>query len=186
MIMDRRWRQEFSGMRGFREEDMIDHDISSADIDALRYPSDEEVATKGIKGLFYGHFHKWDAHEHLKICKDIGWKPLESAPKGSWNDYENCDMKFIDIREHIKYLKYGYGRATDQLNIAIRNRRILREEALEIVRNVDGDFSKQNIQEFCNYLGITESYFKKVVDGFVNTDLFEEKKGVWHAKFTKN
>ena len=77
MIMDRRWRQEFAGMRGIREEDMIDQEISSGDIDALRYPSDEEVAAKGINGTFFGQYHKWDAMEHLEVCKSIGWKPLD-------------------------------------------------------------------------------------------------------------
>jgi N-acetyl sugar amidotransferase len=186
MIMDRRWRQEFAGMRGFREEDMIDDEISSADIDALRYPTDEEVSSKGVKGIFYGHFHKWDAREHIQVCKDIGWKPLEEAPKGSWVDYENCDMKFIDLRENIKFLKYGYGRATDQLNIEIRNRRISREDALTIVRNIDGDFSTDNRKEFCDYIGITEKYFMYVVDGFANTDLFKKTNGVWLPKFTRN
>ena len=79
MLMDRRWRQEFSGMRGFREEDMIDFDVSSADIDALRYPSDDIVAEKDVRGIFYGHFHKWDAFEHIKICEENGWKRLAKA-----------------------------------------------------------------------------------------------------------
>ena len=35
-------------------------------------------------------------------------------------------------RKHIKYLKYGYGRATDQLNIAIIHRSIKTDEALDI------------------------------------------------------
>ena len=29
--MDKRWRQEFGGMRGFREEDMVDEDITAED-----------------------------------------------------------------------------------------------------------------------------------------------------------
>ena len=124
--------------------------------------------------------------QHIQVCKDIGWKPLDEAPKGSWVDYENCDMKFIDLRENIKFLKYGYGRATDQLNIAIRNRRISRGDALAIVRNIDGDFSTDNRKEFCDYIGITEKYFMRVVDGFVNTDLFKKTDGVWLPKFTRN
>ena len=185
MIMDKRWRQEFGGMRGFREEDMVDDTISSSDIDALRYPSDEEVKSKGIKGLFYGHFHKWDAGEHMKICESIGWKPLDEVPKGSWVDYENCDMKFIDLREHIKFLKFGYGRATDQLNISIRNSRISRQEALSIVKTIDGEFSLESRKEFCEYLDISEDYFTQVVDGFVNTELFTKIDGKWSPKFKR-
>ena len=165
---------------------MIDQEISSGDIDALRYPSDEEVAAKGINGTFFGQYHKWDAMEHLEVCKSIGWKPLDTAPKGSWVDYENCDMQFIDIREHIKYLKFGYGRATDQLNIAIRNRRIEREDALEIVREIDGQYDEKNKHEFCQYLGMSEKYFDNILDGFVNTDLFEKVNGAWLPKFDRN
>ena len=185
MLMDRRWRQEFSGMRGFREEDMIDFEISSADIDALRYPSDDLVASKDVRGIFYGHFHKWDAFEHIKICEENGWKRLDSPPVGSWVDYENCDMRFIDIREHIKYLKYGYGRATDQLNIAIRNGRINRKEALDIVRTIDGQYDLKNKELFCEYIDITTSYFDKIVDSFVNTEIFEKTNEGWKFKYKR-
>ena len=42
--------------------------------------------------------------------------------------------QIIDIRERIKFLKYGYGRATDQLNIAIRMNEMSRAQALSIVK----------------------------------------------------
>ena len=144
------------------------------------------MAEKDIRGLFYGHFHKWDAMEHIKICEDIGWKRLDQPPEGSWVDYENCDMRFIDIREHIKYLKYGYGRATDQLNIELRNGRISRKEALEIVRDVDGNFSDLNKELFCSYIDITAKQFDKIVDSFVNTELFEKVDGKWKSKFIRS
>ena len=47
-------------------------------------------------------------------------------------------MKFIDIRERIKFLKYGYGRATDQLNIAIKSNLISRKKALKLADKIDG------------------------------------------------
>ena len=106
MIMDKRWRQEFAGMRGFREEDMVDEEVSLADIEPLKFPEDEAVRIAQLTGLFYGYFYKWDAAKHIKVCESLGWKPLEQIPKGSWVNYENCDMQYIDIREHIKYLNY--------------------------------------------------------------------------------
>ena len=104
---------------------------------------------------------------------------------GSWVDYENCDMRFIDIREHIKYLKYGYGRATDQLNIAIRNGRINRKEALDIVRTIDGQYDLKNKELFCEYIDITTSYFDKIVDSFVNTEIFEKTNEGWKFKYKR-
>lgn len=186
MVMDRRWRQEFGGMRGFREEDMVDNEISIEDLSLLCYPSDEEVKQAGLLGTFYGYFYKWDALTHVKLMQGLGWRPLESAPAGSWLDYENCDMRFIDIRERIKFLKYGYGRATDQLNIWIRNGRIARAEALEIVKRIDGNVDENNIVEFCNYLSISRSEYEQTMDTFVNTDLFvRDSQNQWVLAFER-
>ena len=90
-------------------------------------------------------------------------------------------MKFEDVREHLKWIKYGYGRATDQVNIYIRNNMLSREEGLKIVKERDGKMELK--KEFCDFIGISEEHFDKVRDGFVNTDLFKrDKKGEWILK----
>ncbi|MDH5325763.1 MAG: N-acetyl sugar amidotransferase [Gammaproteobacteria bacterium] len=180
MIIDRRWRQEFGLMRGFREEDMVDEEISMEDLCMLQFPSDEDIQKLGILGLFYGYFYKWDASVHLQVVKKLGWQALVEPPQGAWVDYENCDMKYIDIRERVKFLKFGYGRATDQLNIEIRNNRISRSEALEIAKNIDGGVDSDNVKEFCDLIGISLEKYEKIMDSFVNHDLFEkDSKGEW-------
>ena len=183
MVMDKRWRQEFGGMRGLREEDMVDSDISIDDLRALQYPSDEMVNDIGVTGIFYGQYFKWDATIHTEKMKKIGWTALPSPQAGSWVDYENCDMEYVDIRERIKYLKYGYGRATDQLNIELRHGRITREDALAIAKNIDGKVEQCNINKFCNYLGISIDKYNLIVDSFVNSDIFmKSKDGNWIMK----
>lgn len=172
-IMDKRWRQEFGGMRGLRETDMVDLDTSEDDISALYFPTDEQLNSAQVMGVFYGSFYKWDIGVQLPEVEALGWRRLPEAPQGSWVDYENCDMKFIDIRERIKYLKFGYGRATDQINIEIRNGRINREYGLSLVKELDGKVSRENEDEFCSYLGISRDEYLAIVDGFVNKNIFE-------------
>jgi len=174
MMMDQRWRQEFGGMRGFREEDMVDEEINLTDLRMLQFPSDTDVHEARTLGIFYGHFFKWDAGKHTELVKGLGWVPLPVPPAGSWIDYENCDMKFIDIRERIKYLKYGYGRATDQLNIELRHGRISREDALNFAKKIDGNVDPENVIEFCNYIQISREEYEEVMDSFVNHDIFEK------------
>ena len=129
-IMNKKWRQQHGGMRGMREEDVVDKDIKLDDIKMLTFPSDKEVEDSRVQAVFYGHFFKWEPEKHTKFVKKFGWKDLKKPQKGSWSKTENIDMKYIDIRERVKYLKYGYGRATDQLNIAIRSNLISRKKAL--------------------------------------------------------
>ena len=83
-------------------------------------------------------------------------------------------MRYIDIRERIKFLKFGYGRATDQINIEIRNGRISREEGLIIVKELDGAVSKENENDFCNFIGISRKEYRAVIDSFVNKNIFSE------------
>ena len=173
MVMDKRWRQEFSGMRGFREEDMVDDQISLDDLSLLKYPSDEEIHNSEVSAVFLGHFLKWNPTEHTEFIKTLGWKALKNAPKGSWSKTENCDMEYIDIREKIKFLKYGYGRATDQLNIAIRNNEINRSEALLIAKANDGQVDKINVKNFSNFLDISEDQLNSIINSYVNTSIFK-------------
>jgi len=174
VIMDKRWRQEFGGMRGFREEDMVDTEISINDLRILHYPSDDDIHTSGVMGTFYGQYYKWDAKIQTEYIKLFGWSALPKAPSGSWMDYENCDMKFIDIRERIKYLKYGYGRATDQLSIEIRHGRISRNDALDLVKKIDGEVDGDNIDIFCEFIKITREQYNDIMDSFVNYEIFKK------------
>ena len=170
-IFDKRWRQEFGGMRGFREEDMVDDEILLSDLKCLVFPDEQELAAADVTGLFYGYFFKWDPIVHTEFVKQFGWRPLDTAWPGSWNPSENVDMSFVDVREHMKWIKFGYGRATDQVNIYIRNNKLTREEGVQIVREIDGKMD--SVPRFCEYLGISEKEFYKVRDSFVNTDIFE-------------
>jgi len=176
MIMNKKWRQELGGMRGYREEDVIDHEIKEEDISMLYFPEDELISKNKIMGTFLGHFYKWEPFKHTDFVKELGWKALPKPPAGAWMKEENIDMQFIDIRERIKYLKYGYGRASDQLSLAIRNSKITRVEAVKAVKLIDGKVEEKNIQDFCKYLSITREQYNETMDSFVNTDIFYKNK----------
>ncbi len=171
-VFDRRYRQEFGCMRGFREEDMVDDEIAMADLKCLSFPTDQELQDAQVTGLFYGYFFKWDPIEHTQMIKDrLNWKALDKAWAGCWDPNENVDSRFEGIREHLKWVKYGYGRATDQVNIHIRNNRLTREAGLKIIKEIDGKI--EFVPEFCEYIGMSLEEFYRIRDTFVNTDIFE-------------
>ena len=111
--------------------------------------------------------------EHTEFVQTLGWKPLKNPPTGSWSNKENCDMKFIDIRERIKFLKYGYGRATDQLNIAIRMNEMSRAQALSIVKKIDGQVDGKNLNDFANFIDIQKEELISTIESFVNFNIFK-------------
>ena len=177
--MDKRWRQEFGGLRGLREEDLIGLDIRERDLNILSFP---ETGYESL-GLFYGDYFRWDPAKHTDEIKKLGWRELDSPQVGSYLKTENIDMEFIDLREHIKYLKFGYGRATDQLNIEIRAGLISRDKALTIVKKIDGLVSETSIRKFADYISVSEDELADIISQFVNKDLFYLDNGKWIPKF---
>ncbi len=173
-VLDKAWRQEFGAMRGYREEDMVDDEISISDLKSLVWPSDEDLHRVGTTGVFYGYFFNWNTHQNMEIAKRHNWKSLPEPWPGSWLDYENCDMEFLDMHDHLKWLKYGYGRTTDQVNIYIRKGLLTREQGLKIVRERDGMISQEHIDQFCKFIEMPVEKYKRTRDTFVNTDILRK------------
>ena len=69
-------------------------------------------------------------------------------------------------------------------NEDIRNGKITRQEAIEIVKKYDGTCSEKYIKSFCEYIDISVNTFWEVVDQNVNKGLFHKDfHGNWMPKF---
>ena len=61
----------------------------------------------------------------------------------------------------MKFIKYGYGRATDQICIEIRSGRMTREEGIKALKeSTEGTVPMKYIPDFLDYLNITEKEYK--------------------------
>lgn len=174
--LNRRWLEEFGGLIGNRIQDMIGiNGLTEKDLTPYFYPSDEEIEKVGVIGLFLGHYFFWDAKKQLEIVKKHGFSVKEDGPvEGTYTNYENLDEKMHGLHDYLKYVKYGFGRATDHACIDIRNNRITREEGLKLVKGYDGKYPHSSINEFVKYSGITKSEVDSIIDSFTNSMLFEK------------
>ena len=91
-------------------------------------------------------------------------------------NYENLDNYQTGIHDYFKFLKFGFGRATDQLNLMIRRGRISREEGLALARRHDGKFPwtylGKPLEEILAPLDMTVDDFIRICDKFTNKKLF--------------
>ena len=179
--LDRNWLEQFQ-MLGYRMSDVIHDGIAYKDIKVFHYPTDEEIARVGVTGLFLGYFKKWDTFGNINFCLERGWHPNPDGPvENAYNAYENLDCKWIGgLHDYMKFLKFGYSRATDQLNIEIRHQRITRNDAIDLLsKSSEGKVPWKYIPDFLKYLNITEKQFVDNLDRFTNRSLFlTDEKGV--------
>jgi len=172
--LDRNWLEQFQ-MLGYRISDLYHEGYDKKDLLTWEYPSDEELKEVGVTGLFLGYYKKWDTYEHAQKMIKMGWNvnPGGGPVEGSYYNFENLDCKWITgLHDYLKFLKYGYGRATDELCIEIRAGRIDREEAIRIVRNLEGKIPRKYLKDFLDFIDCTEEEFFKTLDRFTNRKTF--------------
>ncbi len=178
--LDRRWLEEFGGLLGNRIEDMVGVDgLAKCDLLPYFYPSQAELSSAGIHGVFLGYYFKWDAKPQVEIMKKYGFSVKEDGPvEGTYTNYENLDDAIVHIHDYLKFVKYGFGRATDHACIDIRNGRLTRKEGAKLVQEYDGKLHQKPLSLFLEYYDMTREEFFRIVDSFTNKALFEtDKKG---------
>ncbi len=174
-FLDRNWLEQFQ-MSGHRLSDVVHDGVELNTIRTLVYPSDEDVNRVGVTGLFLGYFEKWDSKRNVDLCCDLGWNKNPDGPvEGAYNDIENLDCKWIGgLHDYMKFIKYGYGRATDQICIEIRAGRMTREEGVTALKaSSEGTIPWKYVPDFLEYLDITEEAFLENLDNFTNKMIFE-------------
>ena len=175
--LDRRWLEEFGGLLGLRVSDLAVLDgITARDLIAYTYPSDAELRKSCVTGLFLGYFFPWDGWQNAMIAQANGFETFSTAVEGSLANYENLDNYQTGIHDYFKYLKFGFGRATDIACNHIRRGRLLRDDALRIVEKRDGKFPwtylGRPIEEILGEIDMTLEEFLIICDRFTNRRIF--------------
>lgn len=171
--LDRNWLEQFQ-MLGYRISDLYEEGFDRKDLLTFEYPSNQELQDVGVTGLFLGYYLKWEAFNHVKQMISLGWSPNMDGPvEGAYYSYENLDCKWIaGLHDYMKFLKFGYGRATDQLCIEIRHGRIDRDTAIRMVRNYEGQVPRKYLPDFLSFVNCTEKEFFETLDRFTNRKIF--------------
>lgn len=175
-ILNRSWLEEFGGLLGNRIQDMVGVDgITEKDLTPYLYPDDKDIERVGVTGIFLGHYFFWDARKQLEIVKEYGFKVKEDGNvEGTYTNYENLDEKLVGLHDYLKYVKYGFGRATDHACIDIRNGRLTRDEGLALVKQFDGRYPHYAVNEFIKYSGMSKAEIDEVIDSYTNPVIFAQ------------
>jgi N-acetyl sugar amidotransferase len=176
-VLTRRWLEEFGGLLGLRVSDLIGHEgITEKDLVQYTYPSDEELRRAGVTGIFLGHYLPWDGYNNALIAQAHGFETYSKAVEGSLVNYENVDNCQTGIHDYFKFLKYGFGRATDLACMHIRRGRLLRQDGVKLVRMHDGKFPWEYLgcplKEILADIDMTLDEFVRICDRFTNKKLF--------------
>jgi len=161
-------------------------DVREEDLYWYRYPSDDEMRWAKMRIFYLGYYVKdFNRFANAKFAIEHGLEVRRDSPTntGTYYNFESLDNDFSLVNQMLKFFKYGFGRASDQLCEAIRLGLMSREKAISLARKYDGRCGPKYIREFCRYIGIGEREFWRVADSYRNRKIWEEDgRGRWHIK----
>ena len=119
--------------------------------------------------------------KNQRIFKKKGFKKIKKPKTGLYN-FSDIDDNFISIHHWLKYYKFGFTRLFDNLSLEIRNRRITRLKALNIIKKASFKPPLSDIKKFCKFVNISIKDFFRISEKFRNKEIWIKKNGKWKIK----
>jgi N-acetyl sugar amidotransferase len=170
-------------LRGYDWDDFINHEkdfINEKDMFWCKYPTDDEIARVGVRGIFLGNYVNWDGRKNVEIAKKHGFKESPVPFERTYKLASNLDDRYENgIHDLMKFIKFGYGRATDHTSRDIRLGYMTRDEGIELVRKYD-DVVSSDLQYWLDYVGMPEKEFWSIADSFRDPRVWKQNEnGQW-------
>lgn len=187
-----KWRKEH-GLRGFDWQDFTDEGLerlgrpelkeglTARDLRWAMYPDDDAIDDVGVRGIYLSNFVPWNANEHVElVMREYGWRPAEREFERTYRKFSNLDdMHENGIHDYLKFVKFGYGRATDHACKDIRAGIMTRERGIEMVRRYDHVKPRFDLDRWLAYVGMSEEEFDATCDTFRDPRIWRIEDGQW-------
>lgn len=147
-------------------------------------PTQESIDSNNIQMAKWSYFEPWDSYRNYLVAKEhCGMKESQDSNSGTFTNFAQNDQALYSLHAYMMYLKFGFGRATQDAGIEIRRGSMTRSQALNLVQIYDNAYPYELIDTYLKYYKMTKEEFDLVLDKYVNKDFFEKIQGVWQPKF---
>jgi N-acetyl sugar amidotransferase len=148
----------------------------------FEFPTEKEL--KNIKITHWSYFENWDPYKNYLIAKkNCGLIENNQLNEGTFTNFAQNDQYLYALHTYIMYLKFGFGRATQDAGIEIRRGSMTRKQAINLVRMYDNYYPENFEKIYLDYYKISKNFFLSLLDKWANKKLFKKISGKWHPKF---
>lgn len=150
---------------------MLGDGITEQDLAPFKLPSAEACEALGLRGIHLGDYMFWDDEKQMEFVRDTyGWK--ETQLEGTYKCYKSAECIMPGVHDFACYLKRGYGRASYQASLDVRNGLLTRSEGKELASQYDPE-RPNALDYFLEITGMTEPEFHEAVDAHRHAKLKE-------------
>lgn len=154
---------------------LLESGVKNKQILTYNYPSDTEMERANLRIIYLGYYWpKWTNLDNGNFSASNGLDVRGELPSetGDLLGVTALDDDWVILNQMIKYLKFGFSKVTEIVCEEMRYRGMDRQIAAKLIEKFDGKCGEEHIETFCRFIGISKEEFWKVVDQFVNKNLF--------------
>jgi N-acetyl sugar amidotransferase len=143
--------------------------IEEQDLLPYVFPTDEDMAHWGGRGIFMGYFVDWAGWDNAVFAIRHGMECIDAAPRDIGIPYLHNSLDSNHgavVNSMLKHLKLGFGHTTEFASYDLRTGRITRPEAIRLVKELDGRCHPRFVQDYCDWIGISVAEFWSVAERF--------------------
>ena len=172
-----------SGWKEYLEVD----GVTEKDMYMFHYDKNK-LRQKGIRAIWLQYFlREWSLRNNAEFSSKYGFRmrPDGFDPNsiGTYVPFSQLDSDLIQVNQLLKCVKFGFGQCLDHVCYDLRDGRLTRDEAINLVKQYDGKCSEHYIKKFCDYIEISLDEFWKVVNTFRGPMWKKDNQGNWYNTF---
>ena len=161
--------------------------LSSEELFWFKLPKNFEKNKKKLHLTWWSCFEPWDSYRNYLIAKKYcNLQEYDESNSGTFTNFAQTDQALYDLHTYMMYLKFGFGRATQDVGIEIRRGAMTRDQGKSLVKIYDGKFPEYNLDLYLDYYEMKKKEFFKILENWTNKNLFKiNRKGfIFNPKFS--
>jgi len=167
-------------LEGGQDKVLARSGLAPSALNFFEFPSDAELASSKLEIAHWSYFESWDPYRNYLTAKEhCGLREAEGSNNGTFTNFSQNDQALYALHTYLMYLKFGFGRATQDAGIEIRRGAMTRDQALNLVRVYDNHYPEEFLDLYLDYYQMTKEEFDAVLDKYANRQLFEKIDGRW-------
>lgn len=169
-----KYRKEHN-LRGFDWEDFVGKEgLTEQELMWCKYPTDEKIMETGLRGIYLSNYLGWKQQGQAeKMHEEYGFEYDDWGHfSRTWvKDTALNNIHDMNLHDYLRWIKFGYGKATDHTTRLIRQGLMSKEEAIDKV--LDYDHRAPNyLNVWLEYVDMSSREFCKIANTF-------RSKNVW-------
>ena len=142
-------------------DSMVSEEIEKQEMFMYYPPEREDLIQSGIQAIYLGDYVFWDHERQTELLvNEYGWQ--EDTVEGTFKHYKSVECRMPGVHDHAKWVKRGFGRATDFASQDVRAGLMTREEGFAIANKID-PMKPEALKEYLELTGYTEEEFYDIL-----------------------